>query len=232
MYYTVKTGESAFEHLQGESMFPHLMANPERARLFQEAMTAGAAGIAASVVEAYDFSRFQIIVDVGGGHGTLLATILRAHPSLRGVLFDLSYVVAGACEPLDRAGVLDRCEIRNGDFFKSIPTSGDAYLLMRVIHDWGDERATKILQNCHSAIRENGRVLVIDRLVEIGGGPNDPQTLMTLSSDLVMLVLGGGNDARERSTEEFRALFRASGFKLTRAIPAGSGYFIIEGIPA
>jgi hypothetical protein len=116
MYYTVKTGESAFEHLQGESMFQHLMADPERARLFQEAMTAGAAGIAASVVEAYDFSRFQTIVDVGGDHGTLLAIILRAHPSLRGVLFDLSYVVAGAREPLDRAGVLDRCEIQNGDF--------------------------------------------------------------------------------------------------------------------
>jgi hypothetical protein len=102
---------------------------------------------------------------------------------------------------------------------------------MRVIHDWGDKRATKILQNCHSAIRENGRVLVIERLIEIGGGA-DPQALMTLSSDLVMLVLGGGNDARERSEEEFRALFRASGFKLTRAIPSGSGYFIIEGIPA
>jgi O-methyltransferase domain len=137
MYYTVRTGESAFEHLQGESMFQHLMANPERARLFQEAMTAGASRIAASVVEAYDFSRFQTIVDVGGGHGALLATVLRAHPSLWGILFDLSYVVAGAREPLDRAGVLDRCEIRNGDFFKSVPAGGDAYLLMRVIHDWG-----------------------------------------------------------------------------------------------
>jgi hypothetical protein len=109
---------------------------------------------------------------------------------------------------------------------------GDAYLLTRVIHDWGDERATKILENCHTAIDKRGKVLVIDRVLEIGGEPNDPQTLITLFNDLTMLTLGGGKEAKERTEEEFRALFRASGFELTRAIPTRSGYFIIEGINA
>jgi len=171
-------------------------------------------------------------VDVGGGHGVLLAAVLRANPSVRGILFDRSYVVAGASEFLERAGVLGRCEIRNGEFFKSVPAGGDAYLMSRVIHDWGDERATQILQNCHAAMRNGGKILVIDRLVEVGGEPNDPQTLMTLFSDLTMLVLGGAAEAKERTEEEFRALFRASGFELTRAIPTRSGYFIIEGSAA
>jgi hypothetical protein len=232
MLHTVKTGESGYEHVHGRPVFQHLMANPERAQQFQDTMTAGATLIAESVVDAYDFSQFETLVDVGGGHGVLLATVLRANSSARGILFDRSYVVAGARELLERAGVLDRCEIRNGEFFKSVPSGGDAYLMSRVIHDWGDERATTILQNCRAAMQKRGKVLVIDRLVEVGGEPNDPQTLMTLFSDLTMLALGGGMEAKERTLEEFRALFGASGFELTRAIPTRSGYFIIEGCAA
>jgi hypothetical protein len=124
MLHTVKNGESAYEHLHGQPFFQHLIANPQEARLFQDTMSAGAAVIAESAAAAYDFSQFETIVDVGGGHGVLLATILRANPRLRGILFDRSYVVAGAHDLLERAGVLDRCDIRNGEFFKSVPAGG------------------------------------------------------------------------------------------------------------
>ncbi|MBV9356858.1 MAG: methyltransferase, partial [Chloroflexi bacterium] len=166
--HSVQTGEPAFEHLHGVDFFTYLDRHPEAAAVFNAGMTARAASADVAVAHAYDFSGMHTIVDVGGGHGLLLASILEAHPAARGVLLDIPSVAEGARKRMAAAGLAQRCQVVGGDFFTSVPTGGDCYTLANVIHDWDDERAVAILRKCQHAMAAGGRVLIVEALLSTG----------------------------------------------------------------
>ncbi len=216
---SIRTGQAAFERLHSAPFFRHLAEHPEDAAVFNAAMSSMPSYIA-GIVEAYDFSKFRRIVDVGGGHGALLAAILEANPQTHGVLQDLPLVVAGA-SALRREGIADRCELVAGDIFDGVPGGGDAYLLKGVIHDWNDEAAVEILRSCRRAIRSDGTLLLLETVLT---GSDDPARALM---DLLMMVLTGG---RERTEREFRALLQDASFSLTRVIST-RGHSILESRP-
>ena len=213
LLHSVQTGENAFQNLNGKDVWQFRAEHPEDGATFDRAMTQLSRGGAEAVIRAYDFSAFRYIVDVGGGHGLMLAAILRAHPHLRGTLFDQPHVVAGAKAVLAERGVVERCDIVGGSFFETVPEGADAYLMRVVIHDWEDDEAIAILKVCRRAMGETAKLLLIERLI---APPNEMPAAKF--GDLNMLVLPGG---RERTREEFSDLFARSGFELTRVFPAG-----------
>jgi O-methyltransferase/methyltransferase family protein len=220
---SVRTGETAFDHIIGKPFFEHLAANAKSAAVFNEAMASSTEGAARAVAEAYDFSRFKTIVDVGGGTGAFLARILQANPHARGVLFDQPTVVAAAGGFLTSVGVADRCDVFGGDFFEAVPGGGDVYMLSWIIHDWDDERSVTILKNCREAMAPDGRLLVIEQVIPPGNEPS-----LSKLYDLHMLVLSGG---RERREDEYEDLLTASNLQLARIIPTGVPRSVIEALP-
>lgn len=214
LFESVRTGEPAFRRIFGQPFFEYLAAHPADAAVFNNAMTQGIAWTTPALLEAYDFSRFEQLVDVGGGEGALLRDILVATPRLHGVLFDLPQVVARASEILT-GDIAARCQIVGGNFFDAIPKDADAYLLKGVIHDWPDDDAARILRNTRRAIRPDGRLLLIEGIVD---STARPVGLM----ELLMLVIGG----RERSEAEFRSLLASVDFSLARIIPTGTSSLI------
>lgn len=221
----MQTGEEAFERVQGKSFFDHMRDHPEVARVFNEAMTAISGLIVAPVVDLYDFSSFGTVVDVAGGHGALLAAILSANPQTRGVLYEQPEVIAGAGQPLEQAGVRDRCELVSGDIFESVPAGGDAYVMSNIIHDWDDERCVQILANCRAAMAEGGRVLLAEIVLPDEIRPASLAKLM----DLAMLVLTPGG--RQRTEAEHSDLLQQAGLELA-GITWGDPYSIVEGVRA
>jgi len=221
--HSVKTGEPSFKRSLGVEMFDYLAANPREGDMFNEAMTAFGQGVAAAVAQAYDFGGVRKIVDVGGGHGILISTILRTNPSLTGILFDQPNVAEGARTVFATAGVADRCEIHGGDFFKSVPAGGDAYLLSWIIHDWDRDRAVAIMSNCRRAMTQRGRLLLIETVIP---GPDEPHPGKIM--DFVMLVGLGG---QERTEQQYADLLQETGFALRRVVPTASPMSIIEGVP-
>ena len=220
LLHSVKTGKAAFDHIFGMSYSEYLRMHPDIAKIFNECMTSVSRAHNPAIVESYDFSRFQKIVDVGGGHGSLLTAILKAYPTLTGILFDLPHVV-NSIDKLD-VEISGRCEIIGGDFFEKAPAGGDAYILKQIIHDWNDDLSIKILRNCHKAMAEKGRVLIIEAVIE----PGNAQSISKFF-DLHMLVTGPG--AKERTESEFRSLLKAAGFEVSKIIPTPSSFCIIEG---
>jgi SAM-dependent methyltransferase len=226
LLHTVRTGEMALRHVFGTDSFEYLEQHPEEGAVFDDAMTAFTAMVAVAVTAAYDFSRFRTVVDVGGGQGTLLAGILKATPSLRGILFEMPRVVERARRQLAAAGLGARCEVVGGDFFTSVPSGGDAYLLKHVLHDWDDDRAGAILASCHRAMAPGATLLVVEGVYP----PRVDQSLESRGAalnDVNMLVVTGG---RQRSEAEFRALFAAGGFELIRIVPTFAAACVIEGV--
>jgi hypothetical protein len=226
LLYAVRTGEIAFNHLHGKGYFDYLAERPDEMAIFQQAMTANTARSGEDIVHGYDFGGIRRLVDVGGGQGLLLATILKAHPEMLGVLYDRADVVAGASAVLEAAGVAERCEIVAGDFFASVP-EGDACILRQIIHDWGDADAARILGSCRRALGPSGKVLVLERAIA-----SDPRrALPVLQLDLHMLVMHGG---LQRTDEEYAALFASAGFRLSRVVPLGDAaqFSVFEGVPA
>jgi len=221
---SVRTGENAFCRVHGVNTWEYYARNPEAGAIFDRAMTGVSRRQANAVLKAYDFERFRCVVDVGGGHGTLLSAVLAKHRSLRGVLFDQPHVVAGAARVLEAAGVADRCQVVGGDFFEALPDGGDAHVLKFILHDWEDAQATAILRTCRRAIAPNGKLLVIDTEIS---PPNEGAP--GKFRDLTMLVHPGG---RERTREEWTGLFAAGGFRLVQATPTEAGLSVIEGVPA
>jgi hypothetical protein len=209
LYESVRTGEPAFPRIFGKPFFEYLADHPQDAEVFDAAMTQGIAFTSPALLAAYDFSRFQVVVDVGGGEGALLREILLATPGLRGILFDLPQTVARAGEVLN-AELATRCRIVGGSFFDSVPDSGDLYLLKGILHDWPDEDAVRILRTTRRAIAPTGTLLLIENLVD---GADRPVGVM----ELLMLVIGG----RERTTADFRSILASSGFEMIRTVPAG-----------
>ncbi len=222
--HSVQTGEPAFERHFGIPYFPYLSQHFEAGQVFNEAMTGWSAQLIDAVVNAYDFTTFQTIVDIAGGHGALLSGILKCSPNAKGILFELPEVVATAKEPLETAGVADRCTTVGGDFFKEIPSGGDVYILSQILHDWDDESSIEILRQIRRGIQANGKVLVIELYLPPGNEPSISKWL-----DLHMLVLTQGG--RERTPAEYDALFRAAGFAQERVVPMNAPQCIVEGVP-
>jgi SAM-dependent methyltransferase len=208
---SVRTGEPAFERIYGQSFFAYLAEHPDESANFNRVMTQEIAWTTSAVLRAYDFSRYKCLVDVGGGQGVFLKNLLAATPALRGVLFDQPQVVAEAKELL-KGDIAARTKILGGNFFDKVPEGGDLYVMRRIIHDWEDADAEKILGNVRRAMAKDGTLLLVEGLVD---SPMNPVGLM----DLMMLVFFRG---RERTEAEFRVLLQSAGFSLIRVIPAGS----------
>lgn len=223
--YSVKTGMPAFDRIFDMPIFEHFARNPEVATVFDDAMTSISSMEARATSNAYDFKGVEVLMDVAGGHGLLLATILRRHKKLRGVLFDLAHVAAGATATFTRAGITGRVRIESGDFFKELPSGADAIIMKHIIHDWDDDSATRILQACHRALGKGGRVLIVDPVVPPSNIAHYGKLL-----DLEMLVLTPRG--RERTKTEFAKLLRGAGFQLSRIIPTESPLSIVEAVKA
>ena len=220
---SVRTGTPAFRRVHGQEIFEYLGGHPEKAREFGESMTSLSCTENPAIVGAYDFSGITTLVDVGGGHGSLVAEILRATPGLRGVVYDRPEVIEAAERELHRRepGIADRYELVAGDFFESVPEA-DAYIMKYIVHDWDDDRCVRILSNCFRASQGKGKVLVVDTVVPPG---NDPHWSKLL--DVNMLVLTGG---RERSRDEFEQLFACAGLSLQRVLPTACPLSVMEAI--
>jgi O-methyltransferase domain len=224
LYESIRIGEPAFDRVHGAKIFDYLAEHPEDAAIFDAAMTSNSSSEAISIIEAYDFSRFNTIVDVGGGRGGLLAAILAARPHLQGVLFDVPAVVAGAEEVISDAEVVDRCKVVSGDFFDSVPEGGDAYLLSSVIHNWDDDQAVQILGRCRAAMADTACVLLAEVVL-----PEDAAPSMAKLMDLTMLVMTTGG--RQRTEAEFCTLLGRAGLALTRIVPSTSSISLVEAVP-
>lgn len=222
--HSVRTGENAFRHVHGIDSWTFRRLHPDLGTGFDRAMTSMSRQVSASILAAYDFGRFGAIVDVGGGNGAFLAALLTAYPAMRGVLFDQPHVVAGAAAVLELAGVADRCEVVAGSFFETVPRGGEAYVLKAILHDWEDGPATAILRTCRRMMADGATLLVVEREL---GAPNE--TPDAKFSDLNMMV---GPEGRERSVEEYAALFRAAGFAFVSFTPGTAGPGVFEGIAA
>ena len=220
----VRSGENSFRMLHGTDIWEWRASRPEESAIFDQAMRSLTGGVNDSILAAHDFGRFGTIVDVAGGNGTLLAALLAAHPNARGVLFDQEHVVSGAEPVLREAGVLERCEVVAGSFFESVPEGGDAYVLKWIIHDWEDPESIAILRTCRAAMGPDSVVLVIERDL---GSPNENAAAKI--GDLNMFVMPGG---RERTLDEYAALFDAASLRLVGASPTATGYLVIEAAPA
>jgi hypothetical protein len=225
LMHSVKTGETTGKVTVGMELFEYLKGAPEDSATFNAAMVNLTHIFIPAVLEAYDFSGTQTLVDVGGGHGSVLASILQKYPAMKGILADIDHVVAGASAYLMSMGVADRCRTVPIDFFKSVPAGGDTYILKNIIHDWDDSRSITILKNIRTALAntKQGKVLLLELVIGPGGNP------LGYLADIEMMVLPGG---RERSEEEYRSLFERAGFRLTRIVPTQSPQSIIEAVPA
>ena len=215
--HSVRTGENAFTHVHGEDVWAYRASRPDESARFDRAMASLTGRATAAVLEVEDFSRFSLIVDIGGGNGTLLAQILERNPEARGILFDQPHVLAGVTPP-------ERCEVVGGNFFEAVPEGGDAYVLKAIIHDWEDPESVAILRRVREATAPEGRVFLLESRL---GGPNELPAAKL--SDLNMLVNPGG---RERTIEEYEALFEQAGFRLVGEKATPSGQSVIEAAPA
>jgi hypothetical protein len=225
LFYGLKSSEIPFLEAHGVSVFEYLEKHTEDLKLFGETMTSVSSMENPAIAAAFKSSGIRTVVDIGGGNGSLLATILKANPKMRGVLFDQPSVIARARQHqyVTAKDIAERCALESGDFFEAVPKGGDAYMMKRTLHDWDDERCAKILANCRAAMGEKGKVLVVDAVIAPGNSP-DRGKLM----DVQMLIIGG----RERSRPEFAKVFRDAGLKLTRVIPTKCPLSIVEGIRA
>ncbi|MBV9229013.1 MAG: methyltransferase [Chloroflexi bacterium] len=226
LIYSVRTGKPAFEHLFGKEMWRYFLEDdPEAGTLFNRSMTSQAGSADERIAEAYDFSAIRTLVDVGGGHGGFLMTVLKRNPALRGILFDLPAVIEQARELVAAAGLADRIELVAGDFFQEVPKGGDAYFIRQVIKDWGDSQCQIILDNCVRAMNPGGVLLVAERIL----GPGRADLLDKLADLALMVDLPGGF---ERDEADFRKLFTTAKLAVRRIVPTRSPYKIMELVPA
>jgi hypothetical protein len=224
LIHSIRTGESAFEKVYGQPLFDYLAANPEKGKLFDEAMTGVHGRETTAMLDAYDFSGIGVLADVGGGNGEVISAILKRYPTMCGVLFDQPSVIERAKTNLHAAGLAERCTATAGNFFESVPTGADAYLLRHIIHDWDDDKSARILRNCRAAMGKGGKLLIVEGIVPPGNEPS-----LSKFFDLAMMVLPGG---MERTEDEYRRLFAAGGFSLQRLVPTKTWISVIEGDPA
>jgi O-methyltransferase/methyltransferase family protein len=222
--YSVKTGDIAFDHVYGMHDWDFYATHPEEGALFDAAMSANTGPVITAIADAYDFSRFPTLADIGGGNATLLEEILRRFPHNRAVLFDLPSVVERAKARQRDAGVANRIEFVGGSFLESVPSGADAYLMKSIIHDWDDAHATKIIERCRNAVEAGAHLLLIERVM-----PEhvEPRHLEGLLMDLNMMVNNGG---LERTEAEFRILLQRGGFRLERMVQTETVFCVLESV--
>jgi hypothetical protein len=218
----VRTGRTSFDTVFGTDAWTWYRANQEEFAVFNDSMTRVTEVVVAGVLDVYDFSGYRKVVDVGGGHGRMLASILGANPAARGVLMDQPGVVEEARALLSGGSLDGRVEFAPGDFFESVPEGGDLYTMKWIIHDWEDERSIRILRNIRKAMVPHGRVLLVETVLN---GRNEPGFGPLM--DLNMLVMTGG---RERTAGEFDALFREAGLRLRTITPTPTPMSVIEAV--
>ena len=220
--HSVRTGQPAFEQEYGTAWFDYLDDQPGLATIFNDLMTENTRGDSAAIVAAHDFTGYRTIVDVGGGHGALLATILAQCPAATGILFDAPQVITSAAGPLDRYVTEGRASMVAGNFFESVPPDGDAYILKFIVHDWDDAHAITLLRNCRQAMTDGGRVLLVEMVVPPGNVPSPAKWL-----DLTMLLYF---HSRERTEAEYRAVLGHAGLDLVSVTPTASRFSILEAV--
>jgi len=221
---SVRTGQPMFEKVFGMPLFGYYAKHPEKSELFDQAMAEFSRPIAKAIVTSYAFSGIDRLVDVGGGDGSLISVILRAHPRMTATLFEGPWAAERARRSIDAAGLGERCEVVAGDFFASVPAGGDAYLVKHILHDWNDERALALLASCHRAMKPGARLLIVELIIPPGNEPFVGKDL-----DIQMLLATGG---RERTKEEYEALLHQAGFKLCRVVPTPFVMCVIEAVRA
>jgi len=224
LMHSVRTGEIAFDNFFGVDIWKYFANNPEDAAVFNDSMSGVTAVANEEILSLYDFSGFNKLVDVGGGHGGLITSVLKKNPNLKGVLFDAPEVIEGAQTKIEAAGLADRLETASGNFFEAVPAGGDAYIMKWIIHDWDDQKSNTILRNIRNQIPANGRLILIDSVVPETNEPHFSKFI-----DLNMLVMTGG---KERTEKEFQELLAAAGFRLVRIIPTKVPTSIVEAEPA
>ncbi|MDA0206897.1 MAG: methyltransferase [Acidobacteria bacterium] len=220
---TLRDGESGFSKAFGEPIFEYLPKQPELAGIFDGGMTAIHGAETPAMLEAFDFSGIGTFADVGGGNGSLLTSVLQKYPAMKGILFDLGHVIERATANLQKAGLSDRCEVREGSFFEAFPEGADAYLMRHIIHDWDDQQSIQILKNCRAVIPPHGRLFIVEAVVPAGNEPSPAKEF-----DMAMLIYPGG---MERTEAEYRSLFAAAGFELVGVTPTASPVSVVEGRP-
>jgi SAM-dependent methyltransferase len=216
---SVRTGRQAFHSRYGKEFFEYMAEKPTRWALYDEAMNGIHGTETFPMIEAYDFGCFSTVVDVGGGNGMTLAAILEKFSNVKGILHELPDVAGRAKELFAQRGLSDRVSVSTGNFFNSVPTGGDIYLLRHVIHDWQNEDAAKILSNCCKHMNPEGKVLVVETLIPNGDKPSFVKWL-----DLMMMIVGG----RERTLDEYIKLLAASGLQLINNISTSCDVSILE----
>lgn len=221
---TLQTGETAYDAVFGMTPWERREQMPELNTTFNEWLAYVTSRAAPVLAAGFDFSRYETIADIAGGHGALLAEILRAWPAVRGILFEQPHVVDEAESFLGTENVMDRCSIQSGDIFEAIDCKANAFLLKSVIHDWNDEKSIAILANCHAALQPSGTLLLVERFLP-SAAKEDPMTVML---DLHMMAVTGG---RERTKAEFEDLLERSGFRMTSVTPTRIGFHIMECVP-
>ena len=220
LLYSVQTGQPAFNHVFGQNIFDYLLAKPDAAAIFNQTMTEGTNIQGTAVADLYDFSHASMVIDIGGGHGSLLAAILKHYPLSQGTIFDHPAVLEDADSLLSTEGVLERCKLVGGDFFEELPKGGDIYILKHIIHDWDDERALSILRNCHAAMEKQASLLIIEWVIPPGNDRHHGKIL-----DIEMLTLFG---SQERTEAEYHKLLSMAGFKIKSILPTPANVDIIE----
>lgn len=223
LLYSVRTGQPAFPHVFGQKLFDYLSEHPEAGAFFNQVMVATTNSQGTAVAVSYDFSQAKLVIDIGGGHGALIAAILKRYPLARGTIFDLPGVAESARSLLSAAGVLDRCNLVEGSFFNVLPKGGDIYILKHIIHDWDDEHAVSILRNCHAAMEDDSTLLLIEEVIPLGNDRHHGKIV-----DMEMLTLCG---SQERTEDEYRQLLGEARFTLQSIIPTATAVDIIEATP-
>ncbi len=223
LLHSVMSGESAFQHVYGMPMFDYLAKDPEAQADFDAAMGSGTEVFLRSLVDVYDFSESRVIVDVGGGNGSVSAVILKQNPSLEAVIYDQPQVLEAADRYLSAAGVRSRCRLVPGNFFETVPEGGDLYFLSNIIHDWDDDRALRILKNCRAGMTPAAAVLLLETILPEHGHPSQA----TMADVNMMVMLTG----RERTEAQYRQLLAGADLRLTKVVGVSARDSLIEARP-
>ena len=222
LLHNVQTGETAFDHVFGEPLFDFLRHTPDNAAIFDQGMVGVHGRETEAMLAAFDFSGIEVLADIGGGNGSVLATVLAKYSTLKAILFDRADVIDRAKDNLAQAGVADRVQFIAGDFFQSVPSGADAYFLRHIIHDWNDDQSRTILKNCHAAMPTNGRLLLAEFVL-----PDGPEPFHGKWFDLAMMTVTGG---QERTELEYRSLLNDCGFEWRCVVPTATELSVIEAV--
>lgn len=214
LLYSLKTGNTAFEKVEGMNVWKYYETHPEEGLNFMKAMTGSTNAAIQNVIPNYDFSSAKTIVDIGGGNGAFLMAVLDKAPQAKGIVFDEEYVVDETLKKIEEQGLSKKCSVSAGNFFEAVTAGADLYLMKHVLHDWNDEQSEQILMNCSKAMHENSKILVIEAVIP-KGNIGHPGKFM----DINMMAMTGG---KERTEAEYASLFANAGLKLERVIYTNS----------